>query len=178
MAFRANQYIEKRDQHAQVLSLPEVKAVHELRYYCNHPSQVKSREHRATRSEDRSDDLSCYKNLPRALPSATHLLSPAPKRSGSHSPSKAKPQPVISAGSFSRRWKSGTAAWGPGVPRRAGGDRAGGLRGARCRAAAPKILKTHVVGRRGAFQEPGSAAAGAPSRAPAAACREVRAPGY
>lgn len=64
MTFRANQYIEKRDQHAQVLSLPEVKAVHEFRYYCNHPSQVKSREHRATRSEDRSDDLSCYKNLP------------------------------------------------------------------------------------------------------------------
>lgn len=80
-------HAQNREKHAKPLSLPEMKAVHQLCYYYNHLSQVKG----AERPGDKKWRAGAEAEPPRREPSQgaaspTQLLSRARKSSGSRSP--------------------------------------------------------------------------------------------
>ena len=80
-------HAQSREKHAKPLSLPEMKAVHQLCYYYNHLSQVKSAERPGDRKWRDSEELEPPRREPsQGAASPTHLLSLARKSSGSHSP--------------------------------------------------------------------------------------------
>lgn len=67
-------------------SLPEVEAVHQLRYDSNHPSQVRSPERPSGQKCRRTRRLELLQESSHRASPVSHLLSPAQKTSGSPSP--------------------------------------------------------------------------------------------
>lgn len=140
-----------------MLSLPEVKVVHQLHYYCNHLAQVKSWE---CQGDQKPRSERWFELLQKS--SQGPLLRDTPPLSGSEV-ALARPSRLKQAYPFCSIIRQLLEArdWGAGTRRQSGV--AGGLSGARAARLQLRSPKPRVTRRRSAFQERGSAAARTPT---------------